>query len=172
MEILKRALVIVICLSLLISMASCVVIKSDLEQVQDGFMDIVEKIQSADREGIKSLFSEEAEKSQNLENSTDELVNYVKGLMMSSFPSLTNVTTNDDLTLKEYRYCYSFTTTAASYRMYVYEIVSAKGAPEREGICSLYVIRREEDVSDGDYRGDGMDTPGIHIGLVDWEATK
>ena len=168
----KKTLAFLLALAVLLSASSCALVRSDLEQMQDTFMDVMEKIQSADREGILSLLSREAKELADVENQVDGLISYVSGMMMSSFTRYANTSFSEDSELKEYRYCYQFSTTGGAYRMYIYEIAGAKGMPEREGIFSIYVIRREEDISNGEYRGDGMDTPGIHIGLVEWEAEK
>ncbi len=155
---------------LMFGMTSCFSSKTDDEIVEEKIQNLIQNLEENNKDGIKELFAKtKIDNIDNFDETIDQLLEYYDGTYESKkngshgkfrdkdgnfsttwFLPSTDVETSVDTYRIAFYYCTEYTTDEDSI-----------------GIWSLYIIKMSEDSTpDNSYGGDGLWTPGIHIGKV------
>lgn len=132
---------------------------------------ILDALQRRDEEDIKTMFSVNAvERIDDFDKTIKELFEYFQGHVVSYEDPCggpEEQTEINDGHKKEERYwTYDVKTSVNQYRIAFYEVSCDTENTYNVGIWSLYIIELEKDTDPQfAYRGDGMYTTGIHIGV-------
>ena len=144
---------------------------SDDEDADNKLEAFVECLNNEDREGIKTLFSQN--KIANLtgfDESIEELLQYYDGDFLSVTRYSTGVERDKDsgIERKWYNMSYDVTTSVETYRMAFIWCVNDTGDDNNIGIESYYILKASDDPNYPQYTygGDGEWTPGINIGKI------
>ena len=175
-KLVTAALTSILFLISMIPMAGCdffgdIVAPSDDENADKKLEAFVGFLQNEDREGIKSLFSENKIKElADFDESIEELLLYYDGEIVSVTRHATGVEDDKDFGIerKWYNMSYDVTTSVDTYCMAFYWCTKDTGDSGNIGIESFYIIKATDnpDYPQYAYRGDGSWTPGINIGKV------
>ena len=145
-------------------------ISSEREESNARMEELLEALDSGDREAVKSIFSQQAiDKSEDFESNLDELMEIYQGEFVS-YDDWGSVNTDESFgggqRLKILYSTYDVTTTQEVYRIAVKDIVVHNNNEDNVGILSLYIIKYNEDTDTiYAYSGDGNYTPGININI-------
>ena len=171
----KKIIVFLILILVILSSSSCgpsrinpMELKAERETANSRFENLLDKLESKDIEEVKSLFAESAKQTEDFDKWLSMLINYYKGESYNYDDHGTGPSTSK--TIKsgrkriEYVKSYDVYTTEEVYRIFLVDIVHNDFSDEEVGIKSLYIIKYKNDTAQKYiYRGDGKETPGIHI---------
>lgn len=144
--------------------------RSNEEIANDQMEMFLKALESCDTEQLVSLFSANALlETKNIQESVDMLYSYYQG----NYRSYNNWSATSSSTrregsriVKEIRGTYDVTTNVGIYRFAFLYIDTDSAVPDNIGLSSVYVIKMDDDIDQQRaYRGDGLYTPGIHIGV-------
>lgn len=142
---------------------------SDGEIANDQLNQILESLESGDKETLRELFAPNAVDQQgNFDKNLDELFGYFQGKDSSyeEGPLGADKTREDGYLRKVIDTACDVTTSADTYRIAISYVETDDLDADNEGIWSLYIIRMDDDTEpDYTYWGDGKNTPGIHIAM-------
>lgn len=142
-----------------------------VKQNKEIIVKLFSAIESQDKELIYDLFSKNAINSDcEFDNKIDELIDFVSGELVTyddwGGPG-EDAEHNAEYTLVSKQYSYDVATTEGKYRLAIKEYTIDTANPDNIGICSLYVIKAEDDpYTEYAYGGDGNWTIGIHFNVV------
>ena len=135
------------------------------------FENLLDKLESKDFEEVKALFAESAKQTEDFDEKLSILINYYKGKSYNyddhgTGPS-TSATIKSGRKRVDFIKSYDIYTTEETYRMFLVDIVRNDFDKSEVGIKSLYIIKYKNDTAqEYIYRGDGKETPGIHIAIT------
>ena len=127
-------------------------------------------LESGDSEQLISLFATNAiSETVDMRESIDMLYSYYQGNYISynNWSATGSSTTREgNHIVKEIYGTYDVTTNEGVYRFAFLYVAEDSADPNNIGIRSIYVINMDDDIDlQYAYRGDGLYTPGIHIGI-------
>ena len=132
---------------------------------------VLSALQEEDSDALKALFSNHTRSSvDDFDRTVEDLFAYYQGEVVSvhDWGMQTSKEREGDMTKKDLYLSYDVTTENQIYRLAIHYCDTNDYAPEQEGICSLYIIKMEEDTdSKRAYHGSHVYAPGIHIGIPD-----
>lgn len=132
---------------------------------------VLAALQEEDSDALKALFSDYTRSGvEDFDRTVEDLFAYYQGKVVSvhDWGMQTSKEREGDMTKKDLYLSYDVTTEDQIYRLAIHYCATNDYAPEQEGICSLYIIKMEEDTdSQRAYRGGHVYAPGIHIGIPD-----
>ena len=170
------SLIVGICVLMMsVCLCSCVVpgiegLYSAEKMADLSFEELIDVINSKDRDALRSMFSEESIRQLNdFEGMMGDLLDYVNGDLVSYDDwggPVEEKTREDDEVVALSEWSCDVETTENRYRFAVKIITEDSANNKNEGIHSLYVIRYEDDrFPQCAYWGDNTFAPGIHVGV-------
>ena len=170
----KKIIVFLILILVILSSSSCgpsrinpMELKAERETANSRFENLLDKLESKDFEGVKSLFAESAKQTEDFDKWLSMLINYYKGESYNYDDGAglgTSETIKGGRKKIEFIKSYDVYTTEETYRIYLIDIVRNDFYEKEVGITSLYIIKyRYDSTPELKYAGDGKGTPGIHI---------
>lgn len=136
--------------------------------------ELLEAIQSKNKEKLISLFSENCLiKVQVLDESVEELFDYYEGCYESyddgAGPFVETTKENDEI-YQIMESSFEVKTTKCDYRFAIQYVTQDSTNADNVGIQSMYVIKMQDDTHlEYAYWGDGKNTPGINIAIPNAE---
>ena len=171
----KKTILLMVLIVAILSISSCgpsrinpMELKAERETANSRFENLLDKLESKDFEGVKSLFAESAKQTEDFDRKLSMLINYYKGESYNYDDHGTgpgaSETINGGRKKIEYTESYDVFTTEEVYRIFYIEIVRNDFDEDEVGITSIYIIKLKNDITpELVYVGDGKGTPGIHI---------
>lgn len=152
----------------LLCISSCDAFKSDEEIIDDKVMDIIQKLEKSDKEGLKKLFAKSIIKNiDNFDETIDELFDYYDGEYVSKVRGGHGDELERDgngFVKKWWTPSYDIKTTEDRYRIAFYWCKEYSTDKNFIGIWSFYIVKyKDDDNPEYSYRGDGLWFPGINI---------
>ena len=141
------------------------------EAIADAQMEkVLDSLESGDVKQLISLFAANTiSETVDMRESLDMLFSYYKGNYISynNWSATGSATTREgNHIVKEIYGTYDVTTDVGVYRFAFLYVAEDSSTPNNIGIRSIYVINMADDIDPQyAYRGDGLYTPGIHIGI-------
>lgn len=175
----KKILPLVVALALLLTSCSLgnlgvgkiLFATNDREKANESFEKVISAIENQDNDALRSLFSTHVLRdTQDWDRSANELFSYFQGTLVSYDDWNGHEVSsgiNDDGSgrcWKTLHSTYDVKTTQDEYRFAIELVLVDTEDADNVGIRSLYVIKLADDTDPTfAYRGDGKNTPGIHI---------
>ena len=168
----KLAILFLLCV-LCIALCSCSLngtIKSDQQIANERLDAFLQALENKDAETLTGLFSATAvSKSNDFDNDLKSLLDYFEGVTLSynkESPISVEKERDEDFEKKTIYSTYDVQTDKQTYRIAIQDVIDNTSNESDIGIHSLYIITMSDDTDpDYAYRGDGKNTPGIHIGI-------
>lgn len=153
---------------------NAVMTDNDQRIANEKFEEILEVIQSENKERLRTLFSKESLKeAKAFDASVNELFDYFNGkvkLYDDWGGPFVETIQEDDCILQMMESTYDVETTECEYRFAIRYIIRDTTNINNVGIQSLYIIKLEDDSNPQyAYWGDGKNTPGININIKNVE---
>ena len=179
----RKATTIFVTLLLLLMLCACIGKENqmftkkfgkDQEYANEQLNLLLDAIENEDKESVKSLFSKNTTSNiQNFEASIDCLFEYFKGTAPAwndQCPQVVDGENEEGNKKIIVTSSYDIKTSEDSYRISFKACRMDTANPNDVGIWSLYIISLKDDInSQHTYWGDGMNTPGINIGIKNAE---
>lgn len=175
---LKRLAIICIVVIIIVAVCGCADVSmfekippSD-EAIADAQMEaILNALESCDSGQLVSLFAANTQsETRDMQESFNMLSSYYQGNYISynNWSATGTSTTRDGSHIvKEIYGTYDVTTNVGIYRFAFLYVSTDSVDPNNVGLKSTYVIKMDDDTDPQyAYRGDGLYTPGIHIGIT------
>lgn len=142
--------------------------QDDRATANASFEKVLEAIQNKDAAALKSLFSKQVLAEAEFETAVNELFEFYQGSFVSydDWGGAVGGEGGRENGKEWYDIMptYDVVTTEQEYRFAFKEFTVNDFEPDKVGIWSLYVIKKEDDIDpECAYRGDGKWTPGINI---------
>lgn len=159
-----------IVLSILLTSCSSGVF-SIFDSEKDIIVELFSALEQQDKDAVYDMFSKNTINSDSeFDKKIDELFDFIEGDLVSyddwGGPG-EDLEFNDEYKLLSRVHSFDVTTTKQKYRIAIKEYVTDTADPDNVGICSLYIIKAEDDPNvDYSYGGDSSWTPGIHFNVV------
>ena len=138
------------------------------------FEKVLNALVKENAEMLKLLFSQETLNTEKeFDNSVEQLFNYFDGEIKSyedwGGPYVSTVKDDGDV-IQIMKSTYDLKTSTCDYRICITYVYKDSTNTNNIGIKSLYIIKAEDDLNlQYAYWGDGIDAPGIHIGVPNIE---
>ena len=173
----KRIVIVFVVLLLLIAVSGCGYLndflidpKSGADICDEQMETFLSALEAQDRKRLIALFAPNVlTEAENMTETVDLLYAYYQGNYSSynNWNATSSETTRENGSLRiEYYGTYDVTTNMDTYRFAFHYVVEDSFDEGNVGFNSIYVIKMEDDtVADYAYRGDGLYTPGIQIGV-------
>lgn len=145
--------------------------QDDRANANNSFERVLNTIQNKDATALKSLFSQKAvTESEDFDKLAEEFFDYFEGEFISYDDWGGGVAGSglreDSKEWYTIQPTYDVKTSEQEYRFAFIEYTVNEFEPDKVGIWSLYIIKKEDDVDqECAYRGDGKWNPGINIGI-------
>ncbi|MBQ4585482.1 MAG: DUF5104 domain-containing protein [Clostridia bacterium] len=174
----KKVVISIVLALIMLSISSCgplrinpMELKAERETANSRFENLLDKLESKDFEEVKALFAESAKQTEDFDEKLSILINYYKGESYNYDDHGTGPSTSETIKSGRKRVdfikSYDIYTTEETYRMFLVDIVRNDFDKSEVGIKSLYIIKYKNDTAqEYIYRGDGKETPGIHIAIT------
>lgn len=150
--------------------SSCSVNKTDDEVIRAKTLEIINNLESGNKEEIKNLFAKtKIAEIADFDNSIERLIDYYDGSYQSekSYPNGKFRDKHGDFSTTWFIPSIDVITSTETYRLTYYYCSEYTTDKDSIGIWSLYIIKMKDDTTpEYAYGGDGLWTPGINIGKV------
>ena len=168
----KRITAVLLLAALLIAcLNGCGLMLASFETGEEIMDAVLSALQEQDKEALRGLFSEYTlSETKGFDRTIEDLFAYYQGKVVSvhDWGTHTSEERDEDMRKHDLYLSYDITTSDQVYRFAVHYCAMNDYAPEQEGICSLYIIKMEEDTDpQRAYRGGHIYAPGIYIGIPD-----
>ncbi len=165
--------VIAIFLTLVTSVFLCSCIDNDLRIAQEKFEEILDAIQSENKDELTSLFSDDSlNKARAFDAAAEELFEYFEGVVESYdyVGPFVETTKENNQVVQIMEFSCEVKTTKCEYRIAFQYIIRDTENADRVGVQSLYVIKAKDDINlEYAYWGDSRFLPGINIAIQNAE---
>ena len=173
----KRTVVVFLALLLLIAVSGCgnlnglmSALKSDEDICDEQMESFLSTLEAQDTKRLTALFAPKAlTEAENMAETVELLYSYYQGNYRSydNWGGTSSETTMENGFRRiEYYGTYDVTTNIGTYRFAFYYVAEDSFEEGNVGLHSIYVIKMEDDTdTQCAYRGDGLYTPGIQIGV-------
>ena len=146
------------------------IIDNDQRIAQETIEEILNAIQSKDKNTLKSLFAKNSlTEMQSFEESAEKLFNYFEGTLKSyddGAGPFVETTKDENQILQLMESSFAVKTDKCEYRFAIQYITKDTACADNVGVHSLYLIKTNEDINlEYVYWGDGQFTPGIHVAI-------
>jgi len=172
----KKIQLLVILIMLMFIFTSCSILSNSMslfnqsdESIADKtFEKLINAIETSNKETVKAMFSNAIQENENLEEKSLQLLEFIKGDIVSYSLSADSGVGADyrikkGKRKKEIQSSFRIVTTESEYYMAIKECVKDDFDSSNVGVLSIYIIKAEDWKEDCVYRGGGEWTPGITI---------